>query len=297
MERYCKEELIFYTGDQSAKRTLWVLVITLVVMLVEVAAGVMYNSVALLSDGVHMGTHAVAFGIGYLSYYLAKKWAHDKRFSFGVWKVEVLGAYTSAVILGVMALLVLQEAILRLLKPESIAYRQAILVALLGLLVNLLSALLLGGHHQHDHVRRASYLHVLADSFTSVLALVALTVGMKTGWWFLDPLAGVVGFFVIAMWSYDLIKETAFVLLDREMDNPLVQEVIKRIEDDQHSKVRDIHLLRLYHDRFACIVSIDTYVQKDVDYYAQKLADIEEIAHTTFEIRVCSREVFPESVL
>lgn len=292
MERsFCKHEHIFFTPKKKAEgRVLLVLVLTLVFMLVEIIAGYVFGSVALLADGVHMGTHAVAFGITLGAYVLARRWSKDASFSFGTWKVEVLGAYTSAVILGVMAFLVLGEAVLKLVKKEGVKYEDALLlVAFAGLLVNLISALALShdNDHRHDFNLSAAYLHVIADALTSLLAIAALLSGKYLGMWYLDPLSGLVGFSLILSWSYRLLKDTAQILLDREMASPLVKELIERIEKDNTSKVQDIHLLRVHHDKYACILSVITTQDRSVDYYIKRLEGIDNLVHTTIEIKYC----------
>lgn len=292
MERsFCKHEHIFFTPKKKAEgRVLLVLVLTLVFMLVEIIAGYVFGSVALLADGVHMGTHAVAFGITLGAYVLARRWSKDASFSFGTWKVEVLGAYTSAVILGVMAFLVLGEAVLKLVKKEGVKYEDALLlVAFAGLLVNLISALALShdNDHRHDFNLSAAYLHVIADALTSLLAITALLSGKYLGMWYLDPLSGLVGFSLILSWSYRLLKDTAQILLDREMASPLVKELIERIEKDNTSKVQDIHLLRVHHDKYACILSVITTQDRSVDYYIKRLEGIDNLVHTTIEIKYC----------
>jgi cation diffusion facilitator family transporter len=291
MERsFCKHKHIFYTPKKEAEgKVLLVFVLTLIFMLVEIISGYIFGSVALLADGVHMGTHAVAFGITLGAYVLARRWSKDVSFSFGTWKVEVLGAYTSAVILGVMAFLVLGESLIKLINRESVKYEDALLVASAGLLINLISAFALshGEDHKHDFNLGAAYLHVIADALTSLLAITALLGGKYLGMWYLDPLSGLVGFFVILSWSYGLLKDTAQILLDREMASPLVKELIEIIEKDNTSKVQDIHLLRVHHDKYACILSVITTQDRSVDYYIKRLEGIENLVHTTIEIKYC----------
>ncbi|ADO45954.1 cation diffusion facilitator family transporter [Hydrogenobacter thermophilus TK-6] len=290
---FCKHQHVFYTPKRKTEgRMLLVFFLTLVFMIVEVVAGYSFGSVALLADGIHMGTHAVAFGIAFSAYVLARRWSRDKSFSFGTWKVEVLGAYTSAVVLGVMAFLVLQEALLKLIKREEIRYEEALFVAFAGLVVNLISAVILseGDHQHHDLNLSAAYFHVLADALTSFLAIGALLGGKYLSMWYLDPLSGMVGFFVIISWSYSLIKDTSKILLDREMTSPIVQELIKRIESDGASRVHDIHLLRVHHDKYACILGITTSKERSVEDYIKRIEEVDNIIHTTVEIIYCPEE-------
>ncbi|RMH79702.1 MAG: cation transporter [Acidobacteria bacterium] len=283
----CKHEHAFYTERREGeKRVLIVLLLTLITMVGEVAGGYLFNSVALLSDGIHMGTHALAFGITLLAYYLARRWSKEGSFTFGTWKVEVLGAYTSAVLLFFLSFLVLQEAVLKLIKVGETKYEEAIYVAIFGLFVNLISAYLLHGE-EHDHNLRSAYAHVLSDALTSVLAIGALLGGKYLNLWYLDPISGFLGFFLIARWSLGLMKETSAVLLDREAKNPLVEEVVKAIEKDGKSKVYDIHLLRVYNDRYACIVGIEVKGDVPLEHYERVLKGFESIAHATVELRHC----------
>ncbi|WP_340695013.1 cation diffusion facilitator family transporter [Hydrogenobacter thermophilus] len=292
---FCKHKHVFHTPKKKTEgRMLLVFVMTLIFMVVEVIAGYIFGSVALFADGIHMGTHAVAFGIALGAYILARKWSKDVSFSFGTWKVEVLGAYTSAVILSVMAFFVLEEAVMKFIRKENIRYEEALLVAFAGLFVNLMSAFILSHeeHHDHDLNLSAAYFHVLADALTSFLAIGALLGGKYLGMWYLDPLSGIAGFFVIISWSYGLVRDTSKILLDREMSSPIVQELIKRIEEDKISKVHDIHLLRIHHDKYACILSITTSEERSVEDYLKLIEGVDNIVHTTIEIRYC-----PESEL
>ncbi|MEF1304790.1 CDF family Co(II)/Ni(II) efflux transporter DmeF, partial [Vibrio owensii] len=218
-------------NQKGEKRTLYVLILTVTTMVVEIAAGTMFGSMALLADGWHMGTHAAAFCITLFAYRYAKQNAHNDRFSFGTGKVSVLGGFTSAIALGIVALMMMVESIHRLFNPESIQFNEAIMVAVIGLVVNLASMLLLQDHHHHghdhhdnhshdhehehhhDHNLTAAYFHVLADTLTSLLAIVALIVGKFYGWVWLDAMMGIVGAVVIGKWTLGLMKQTAPVLL------------------------------------------------------------------------------------
>jgi cation diffusion facilitator family transporter len=295
MERaYCKHQHVFHVPKKEAEgRVLLVFLLTLVFMFVEIASGFIFGSVALLADGIHMGTHALAFGISFTAYMLARRWSRDVSFSFGTWKVEVLGAYTSAVLLSMMAFLVLIEALSKLINRVAVKYEEALLVAFGGLLVNLISAFVLSHEedHKHDFNLKSAYLHVLTDALTSILAIGALLGGKYLGMWYLDPLSGIVGFFVIVNWAYGLLKETAWILLDREMRSPIVQRIINSIEGDGTSKVQDIHLLRVHHDKYACILTITTTQDLPADNYIKRLEEIENLVHTTVEVVYCADSV------
>ncbi|MFN3946890.1 MAG: cation diffusion facilitator family transporter, partial [Aquificaceae bacterium] len=224
----------------------------------------------------------------YLAYHLANRLAKDKSFTFGTWKIEVLGAYSSGLLLFFVSFLILIEALSKLFQGGEIKYQEALMVAFLGLFVNLLSAYILhGAEHKHDLNLLGAYLHVLADALTSLLAIAGLLAGKLLGWWFMDPLMGLVGFFVIAKWSYGLVKETAPLLLDREGKNPLGERIIEKIEKDGKGKVYDIHLLRVGRDSYVCILGIETRENLSVDYYEGLLKDFRNVVHTTLEVRLC----------
>ncbi|MFN3599568.1 MAG: cation diffusion facilitator family transporter [Aquificaceae bacterium] len=288
----CKHQHDFYIPEgKASKRVLIVLILTFITMLLEIFAGYLFNSVALLADGIHMSTHALAFAIAYLAYYLAKGFAKDKSFTFGTWKIEVLGAYSSGILLFFVSFLILIEALSKLFQGGEIKYQEALLVAFLGLFVNLLSAYILHGEeHKHDLNLLGAYLHVLADALTSLLAIAGLLAGKFLGWWFMDPLMGLVGFFVIVRWSYGLVKETIPLLLDKEGKNPLGERIIEKIEKDGKSRVYDIHLLRVGRDAYACILGIETKENLSVEYYEELLKDFENIVHATLEVRLCGKE-------
>ena len=343
----------------AERRTHWVIAITLAMMVAEVGAGWWWQSMALTADGWHMGTHAAAIGVAALSYALARRWTGDPRFSLGPWKVEVLGAYTSAVLLGVVALGITAESALRLWSPRAVSYDESLAVAVVGLLVNLVCARLLHGGeaagasdttapeahesadggppravagaahetadqaqghahshahehahepaqqpahqhahaqacaHRHGHVhgedlnRKAAYLHVLADAATSVLAIGALLAGKLAGWAWLDPVVGLLGAVLIGAWSLGLLRRTATILLDREMDDPLVGEVRARLESDGDARVADLHLFRVDDARFACHATLVADAPLAADTYRGRLADLPALAHVSIEINRC----------
>lgn len=296
--------------ETRAERQAWqVTALTGATMLVEIAAGYAFNSMALLADGWHMASHMLAIGLTALAYLLARRYARDPRFAFGTWKVEVLAGFASALLLLVVVALLAFESLWRLWQPQRIAFDLALLVALVGLLVNLASAWLLRerpeqghehGHahhaHAHDHGRpaagrdlnrHAAFLHVLADALTSVAAIVALLGGWLLGWNWLDPLMGVIGAVIIALWAKGLLLETAKVLLDREMDSPLVAQVRHALEQEPDTELADLHLWRVGRAQFACIVSVVTHGDGSADRYKARLAGIGELVHVTVEVNRC----------
>lgn len=304
----------FDPGNPSAERgTRAVMWITAAMMLVEIAAGWWFNSMALLADGLHMSSHALAIGLSAFAYASARRHAHDPRFAFGSWKIEVLAGFTSAIFLLAVALLMLVGSVERLLDPKVIGYQEAIAVAVVGLVVNLVCALILAGSHGHahegghDHHRhdphhdhphhdlnlRSAYLHVVADAATSVLAIIALTGALLLGWNWLDPLMGVVGALLVARWARHLIRDTSRVLLDREMDHPVAAEIhdaVARIGGE--TTIADLHLWRVGRSQFACILSVVTHDHSLTPARVkQALAGHEELAHITVEIQHCTEPV------
>lgn len=291
---------------RSERRTHWVIVLTAITMLVELVAGTLTGSMALLADGWHMATHVGALSIAAFAYYIARRYANSPRFTFGTGKVATLGGYTSAVALGLVALLMAIESILRLFEPETVQFREAMMVAWVGLGVNLLSAWLLGhthhhdhdhDHHhdhvQHDHNLRAAYIHVLADALTSVLAIVALWCGASFGWVWMDPLMGIVGAFVISRWALSLLCASGGVLLDAEDHSQVAEEIKAMIEADPDTRVADFHIWRVGPRSLACILSLVTHTPRHVSFYKEKLAQVPELEHLTIEINHCIPELCP----
>lgn len=292
----------FNAGNPAAERgTRAVMWITATMMMVEIVAGWWFNSMALLADGWHMSSHAFAIGLSAFAYGAARRYAQDPRFAFGTWKIEILGGFASAIfLLGVAAMMVF-GSVERLLQPQPIHYREAIFVAVIGLLVNVVCAVILGRvhsehHHRHEHAHehhhdlnlRSAYLHVVADAATSVLAIVALAGGLFYGWSWLDPVMGIVGAVLVAVWAKGLLIDTGKVLLDREMDHPIVdeiREVIEMPESADGTKIVDLHVWRVGAEAYACAISIVTHSETlTPEQVRVRLGQHEEIVHTTIEI-------------
>jgi cation diffusion facilitator family transporter len=264
----------------AERRTRLVAAITVLMMVAELIVGWWSHSMALLADGWHMGTHAVALGLAAGAYALARRLQRDDRFAFGTWKIEILGGYTSAIILFAVALTMMYESGLRLLHPLPVAFDEAIVVAATGLAVNLLSAWLLAGagagaggaghphHHGHAHGDgthhhdlnlRSATVHVAADAATSVLALLALSGGKYYGATWLDPVVGMVGSVVVGAWAVGLVRDTGRVLLDAEMDAPVVAEIRAALDSlGQRITLQDLHVWRVGRAHYACVISIST---------------------------------------
>ena len=318
----------FDSGNRSGEaRTRVVLAITLITMVAEIFGGWWTGSMALLADGWHMGTHALALGVAAVAYALARSHAGDSRYAFGTWKIEVLGGFASALVLAMVAVGIAFESALRLWRAEPIDAGTALWVAVIGLVINLLSAWLLHGadghageghghghshdhhdhapHDHHDHAShhahgeaavssptasgqdlnlRAAYVHVLADAFTSVLAIVALGAALWLGWWWLDPLVGVLGAVVIGVWATGLLRQTAAVLLDREMDHPLTMQIRQAIESDADARVADLHVWRVgrkHHAAIVCVVAAEPLSPAD---YRARLAGYTSLVHVSVEV-------------
>jgi cation diffusion facilitator family transporter len=294
-------EHVFDEGNQMAERgTRAVMWITATMMVVEIIAGWRFNSMALLADGWHMSSHAVAIGLSAFAYAAARRYSHDSRFAFGTWKIEVLAGFASAIfLLGVAALMVF-GSVERILSPQPIRYEEAILIAAVGLIVNIVCALILGGahaHRPHDHSHhhdlnlKSAYLHVMADAATSVLAILALAGGWVYGWSWLDPVMGIVGAALVAVWAKNLLSETGKVLLDREMDHPVVAEIREVVETGPESgdtRITDLHVWRVGKQKFSCALSVMSHdTTLTPGRVREQLAKHEEIVHATIEIQQC----------
>ena len=293
------------TAEKGTRAVMW---ITATMMVVEIFAGWWFNSMALLADGWHMSSHAFAIGLSAFAYAAARRYSKDPRFTFGTWKIEILGGFASAIfLLGVAAMMVL-GSVERIFSPQPIHYQEAIVVAIVGLLVNIVCAMILGNaHHDHDHNHhhghehnahdrhhhhdlnlKSAYLHVIADAATSVLAILALVGGWLYGWSWLDPVMGIVGAILVAVWAKNLLIETGKVLLDREMDHPIVDEIREVIEtkgDPDETRIADLHVWRVGKEAYSCAVSIVTHSETlTPEQVRQRLSIHEEIVHATIEI-------------
>ncbi len=284
--------------DEHARRTLWVVALTALMMVAEIAAGIVFNSMALLADGFHMATHAGALAVAAGAYAFARRHAADRRFSFGTGKVGDLSGFASALILALVALGIAGESIARLFDPSPVAFGEATLVAIMGLAVNVASVFLLsGGHshgdehnhhdHGHDHAQqdnnlRSAFAHVFADALTSVLAIIALLAGRYLGWVWLDPVMGVVGGIVIAVWAWNLMRDTAAVLLDTS-DPHLEAEVREQVEGPGDARITDLHVWRIGPGAHAAIVSVAGTVDRET--IRERLVPVHELAHVTIETR------------
>ena len=293
------------TAERSTRLVMW---ITAAMMVLEITAGWLYNSMSLLADGWHMSSHALAIGLSAMAYVTARTYAKDPRFAFGTWKIEVLAGFASALFLVGVAITMVIGSLERLIAPEAIQYQEAMVVGVLGLAVNIVCALILGRAHHHDHGPghghphahehgahgahghhdlnlKSAYLHVVADAFTSVLAILALAGGWLFGWSWLDPLMGIIGAVLVALWAKDLLIETGKVLLDREMDHPVVAEIKDVVEADTQSQVADLHVWRVGKKVYACALTVVTRDRALTPAVVrERLAVHEEIIHSTIEI-------------
>ena len=286
--------------SHAERRTRIVIGVTAAMMVVEIAVGLMSHSMALLADGWHMSTHVIAFLITAVAYYVARTQAGNARFSFGTGKIGVLGGFTSAVVLSIVAFLMAGESVHRLFVPLEIHFNEAIGIACVGLLVNLGCAVLLadrhretagGSSHREDLNLRAAYLHVLADAFTSVLAITALTGGKFFGWAWLDPVVGVVGSGVVFSWAYTLLRDTSGILLDRTpASSGLPDEIRRAVESDGDSVVTDLHVWQVGIGKYAAMISVVAHEPKSCDAYRALLRRHHELIHVTIETQHCRED-------
>lgn len=303
----CHHPIASQTNPLAEKNTLRALVLTASMMVIEILGGWYYNSMALLADGWHMSSHVVALGLALFTYVIARKLAQDGRFSFGVWKIEVLGAYTSAILLLLVAVTMLYHSTERFFFPQQIHYNEAIILAGIGLLVNLICAWWLkDGHHHHhghdhhhdhhhdhahdhDHAHadlnlRAAYMHVIADAATSVLAIIALFCGKLFGADWMDPVMGIVGGVLVAVWALGLLRTSGRALLDAEMDAPVVEEIRDVIAASPiPAQICDLHVWRVGRNQYACMLSLKVDATVDADFFKQQLRIHEELVHITIE--------------
>lgn len=282
------------TGE---RRTLLVIAITVTMMVIEIGAGILYGSMALLADGLHMGSHAAALGITAFAYWYARKHANDSTFIFGTGKVNALAGFSSAILLVFFALVMAWESINRFFNPVEIIFNQAIAVAVIGLIVNAVSVFILGEskheedehqhvHAHHDHNLRSAYLHVLADALTSLLAIFALSAGKFFGFVWMDPLMGIVGAILVSKWSWGLLKDTSRTLLDKEISKEIHDKIKEAIEQKDGNKVADLHLWSIGPGIYSAAISVVTENPKSPDYYKELLPDV-GIVHTTLEVHKC----------
>lgn len=287
--------------DENARRTLWVVALTFVMMIGEIAAGYITGSMALLADGFHMATHAGALGIAAAAYGFARRNANNKRYSFGTGKVGDLAGFASAMVLGLVSLGIAGESILRLFQPTTVAFGEATVIAVVGLAVNLVSAFVLmghhghdhghhhdhahehGGHHHHDNNLRSAYVHVLADALTSVLAIAALLAGRYLGWVWLDPAMGIVGAIVIAKWAFNLMRDSSAVLLDAT-DEPVAVEIRELLETSGDVRISDLHVWQVGPQARAAIVSVVASAGVTAEAVRARLAPVHELSHLTIEL-------------
>ncbi len=303
----------YQTGHErdSERRMRYVIGLTVAMMVVEIVCGHIFNSMALLADGWHMSTHAAAFGIAAFAYVVARRQARNPSFTFGTGKVNALGGFTSAILLAVVAAAVAVESIGRLRAPSPIVFNDAIMVACIGLAVNVVCAWLLtvkphahgadgqahdhSHSHGHDHNLRAAYVHVLADALTSILAIAALFVGKYLGWVWMDPLMGLVGSGLILQWSFGLTRQTGAVLLDRAPGTSLESAIRTAIENDADNKVTDLHVWYIAPGKLSAIVSLITDRPQPPAHYKGLLQDFDHLVHVTVEVNRCEGE--PEVTL
>ena len=294
--------------DRNERRTWFVVALTAVMMVGEIAAGSLFGSMALLADGWHMATHAAALGIAAAAYLFARQHARNSRFAFGTGKFGDLAAFSSAIILGLIAVQIFYESVTRLVHPVAITYGEAIAVAVLGLGVNLVSAWLLRdshdhdhhghghsrdhspgsshGHRHHDNNLRAAYIHVLADAATSVLAIAALVIAMYSQWVWADPAVGIIGSLVIASWAFGLIRDSGAVLLDVSVDKNLEAVIRDRLET-RGDRVIDLHLWQVGPGHRAAVISVLSDDPLPSATYKRRLGGLRGLSHVTIEVELC----------
>jgi cation diffusion facilitator family transporter len=300
------DHLFLGRDHQTAERRTWaVIVLCTVMMIAEIIGGALFGSLALIADGLHMSTHAGALLLAALAYTYARKYANDRRFSFGTGKFGDLAGYSSAIVLAMIALLIGYEAVSRMLYPVPISFNEAIPIAVLGLAVNVASAWLLygGAHHDHGHDHahahthahdhaahhrdnnmRAAVVHVMADAAVSVLVIVGLVLARAFGWLWMDPLAGFIGALVIANWAVGLLRDTGGILLDRTPD-PRMAEQVRDMIEAEGDQVTDLHLWRLGPGHLGAIVSVATTGNREAAHYRRRLAGFADLSHVTVEVQ------------
>lgn len=303
IEDWRHEHVFLGAHHAQRERRAWLVVgLTAAMMVVEIAGGAIYGSMALVADGWHMSTHAAALSIAALAYAYARRHAKNPRFAFGTGKVGELAGFASAVILALVALMIGYESVTRIISPVAIDYDEALIIAALGLTVNLVSAWLLGDddhahgdhahgdeenhHHHHDHNHRAAYLHVLADAVTSVLAIGGLLAARIFSWPWIDPLVGIIGSLVIAAWAWGLIRSSAAVLLDF-VPAPKIANLVRERLEVEGDRLADLHLWRVGPGHIAVVAAVVSDRPQRPDAYKARLRDVAGISHVTVEVHRC----------
>jgi cation diffusion facilitator family transporter len=290
---------VFDEGNPLAeKSTLHATILTLLMMIAEVVGGYWFNSMALLADGWHMVSHALALGMSVMAYVLARKLANNPRFVFGTWKIEILGAYTSAIFLVLIAALMLYQSVSRLIAPTPILYDEAIIVTVIGLLVNFVCAWMLRGGSEHHHEAgeepgaahkdlnlRSAYLHVVADAATSVLAVIALVAGKWYAVKWMDPMMGVLGGILVLVWAYGLLRDTGCILLNAEDNAELTKKIVDTMRQRSvNARIVDMHLWRVGRDKFSCVLTVVSDRDASPDDFKALLQEHHELAHVVVEV-------------
>ena len=318
LDQWTHDHVFLGAGHADNERRTWfVVALTIAMMIGEIVAGSLFGSMALLADGWHMATHACALGIAAIAYLFARQHARDSRFSFGTGKFGELAAFSSAIILGLIAVQIAYESAIRLVHPVPIVYSEAIAVAVIGLAVNLVSAFLLrdshdhhghdhghahahdhahahghAEHHHHDNNLRAAYVHVLADAATSVLAIAALVIGMYSHWSWTDPAVGIIGSLVIASWAFGLIRASGAVLLDVSVDQDLEGVIRDRLQT-RGDRVTDLHLWQVGPGHRAAVISVISDDPLPPSTYKRRLGGLQGLCHITIEVELCPQEASP----
>lgn len=295
-----------FLSDQhrtNERRTWVVIALTFSTMVVEIVSGLFFGSMALLADGWHMASHASALSITALAFYLARKHKDNGKFTFGTGKIGDLAGFSSALLLVLIALFMCYESVQRFMSPVTIHFNEAIIVAVIGLIVNLLSAVLLKEHHthedsdcadhhtHHDHNLRAAYLHVIADALTSILAIAALVMGKFWGWAFMDPMMGIVGAAFIIRWSYGLLRDSSRILLDYDGHGEMASRIRKTLEQAGEIKVNDFHVWRLGPGHYSAVVAVSSGVPVTPEALKASLCSIPGLSHVIIEVDVDELEI------
>jgi cation diffusion facilitator family transporter len=286
------------TDGRAERRTKWVVVITGATMIAEIVVGWLSGSMALMADGWHMGTHMFALGIAVFAYRFARRHRDNPTFTFGTGKVASLAGFTSAIVLGIVALGMMGESVSRLIKPNEIQFAQAMAVAAIGFVVNILSAILLHevkspgyeNEHHHDHNLRAAFIHVVADALTSLLAMVALVAVRFWDLQWMDPAVAMLGAVLITVWAVGLLRETSRTLLDAGVDAETISQIQTCLESNADNRISDLHVWRVGGHALSVAVCIVTHYPRPSEHYRKLLEAIPGIEHATIEIISCEGE-------